>query len=126
MEEEEPTGYVTFEKFEKVVLELIQDSTLSRDDEERIYRAFKTLDPDNKGFLRPEELKECLTLNGEKFTEEEFEEMLANCVDPQEGKIYYEGKTHSLNVIFIFFRLCQDSSPIIYFYLFQNRCRTLA
>lgn len=91
MEEEEPTGYVTFEKFEKVVLKLLQDTTLARDDEEKIYRAFKTLDQDSKGFLRPEELKEFMVQFGEKFTDEEFEEMLSSCVDPQEGKIYYEG-----------------------------------
>ena len=90
MEEEEPTGYITYEKFEKVALRLIQDTTLARDDEETIYRAFKTLDVDGKGFLRPEELKEFMTQHGEKFTDEEFEEMLSSCLDPQEGKIYYE------------------------------------
>ena len=28
--------------------------------------------------------------SGEKFTQEEFDELLASCVDPQEGKVFYE------------------------------------
>jgi Ca2+-binding EF-hand superfamily protein len=90
MEEEEPTGYVTFAKFEKVALRILQDSTIVRDEEEKIYRAFKCLDSDNKGFLRPDEFKEFLMQNGEKLTQEEMDEMLTSCVDPQENKIYYE------------------------------------
>lgn len=43
IEEEEPTGYVTYDRLEKVAIGLLQDSTLVRDDEEKIFRAFKTL-----------------------------------------------------------------------------------
>ena len=43
MEEEEPTGYITFDRFEKVAIGLLQDTSLVRDDEEKIYRAFKAL-----------------------------------------------------------------------------------
>jgi Ca2+-binding EF-hand superfamily protein len=47
-------------------------------------------DTDSKGFLRPDELKDFLMGSGEKFSQEEFDELLASCVDPQEGKVFYE------------------------------------
>jgi Ca2+-binding EF-hand superfamily protein len=43
MEEEEPTGYITYDRFEKVAIRLLQEGSLTRDDDEKIFRAFKTL-----------------------------------------------------------------------------------
>jgi hypothetical protein len=40
MEEEEPTGYVQYEKFLKVTLNIIVNNLNTRNDEEELFRAF--------------------------------------------------------------------------------------
>ncbi|RKO90810.1 hypothetical protein BDK51DRAFT_12014, partial [Blyttiomyces helicus] len=90
MEEEEPAGYVTLDRFSRVAIKLLTSNVIVRDDEERLFRAFLTLDTDKKGYLTPEELRAYMTTEGEPFSPEEIEEMLVACTDPNEGKIYYE------------------------------------
>ncbi|KAJ3316018.1 Dynein regulatory complex protein 8 [Boothiomyces sp. JEL0838] len=90
MEEDEPSGFVTWERFSKVTIRILSGTYPVKSDEETLFRAFLTLDTDKKGYLLPEELKKSLTSQGEVFTEEEIEEMLAACTDPAENKIYYE------------------------------------
>ncbi|KAJ3328160.1 MAPK protein hog1 [Blyttiomyces sp. JEL0837] len=89
MEEEEPTGYVQFDKFLKVVQQILATNP-SRHDEEQIFRAFQALDAEKKGYLLPEELQKFLMTEGEPFSQEEIDEMLNACTDPTENKIYYE------------------------------------
>ena len=40
MEEEEPTGYINFEKFNKVAMNILMGGSHIRNDEEQLYRAF--------------------------------------------------------------------------------------
>lgn len=54
------------------------------------------LDKDKKGFLMPEDLQNILTTDGEIFGAEEMEEMLTACVDPIDGRIYYEDYANTL------------------------------
>ena len=61
MEEDEPTGFVKYEKFEPVVVKAIEDNEIPTDSEEDIIRAFRALDTDSKGYLTSEELREMLT-----------------------------------------------------------------
>ncbi|KAI9197317.1 uncharacterized protein BJ171DRAFT_585837 [Polychytrium aggregatum] len=90
MSEEEPTGYVTYDKFLNVAMGIFKNPSCRRDDQEQLFRAFLTLDVDKKGYLLPEELKTALMSDGEAFSQEEINEMLLACTDPTEGKIYYE------------------------------------
>ncbi|KAJ3300248.1 Dynein regulatory complex protein 8 [Borealophlyctis nickersoniae] len=76
MEEDEPTGYVTYEKFFKVAMRVLTSNTYARDDEEKLYRAFLALDAEKKGYLTPDELRGFMTGEGEPFTTEEIDEML--------------------------------------------------
>merc|ERR1719316_1357238 len=55
MEEDEPTGFVKYEKFEPVVLKCITDNEIPTDSEEDLIRAFKALDTEGKGYLTTEE-----------------------------------------------------------------------
>lgn len=48
MEEDEPTGFVKYEKFEPVVVKAIEDNEIPTDSEEDVIRAFRALDTDNK------------------------------------------------------------------------------
>merc|ERR1712139_763002 len=61
MEEDEPTGFVKYEKFEPVVVKAIEESEIPTDTEEDIIRAFRALDIENKGYLTTEELRELMT-----------------------------------------------------------------
>eukprot|EP01137_Pigoraptor_chileana_P013227 Opistho-2@4603 len=89
-EEEEPTGFIKYEKFEPVMLRLMKDRKYQRDSEDLIMKAFQILDADAKGYLTTEELTRALTLNGEPFSQEEIDEMLTAAVDPEKGVIYYD------------------------------------
>ncbi|KAI8929791.1 hypothetical protein BC831DRAFT_442078 [Entophlyctis helioformis] len=90
MEEDEPTGYVTFARFSKTVMALILSNLHTRDDDEKLFRAFQALDTEKRGFLLPDELRQVMTTQGEAFTHEEIEEMITACTDPAENKVYYE------------------------------------
>merc|ERR1711998_395163 len=85
MEEDEPTGFVKYEKFEPVVVKAIEDNEIPTDSEEDIIRAFRALDTDGKGYLTTEELRDLLTKNEEHFSADEISEMLAFAVDPETG-----------------------------------------
>jgi Ca2+-binding EF-hand superfamily protein len=90
METEEPTGYIPWDNFCRVVTEIMSGKYPAKDDEESLFRAFQMLDADKKGFLTPDELKRFMTMDGEPFTKEEMDEMLAACTDPTDNRIYYE------------------------------------
>ena len=42
MEEEEPTGFIRFEKFERMMSRTILENHYPRDSEDKLLRAFKT------------------------------------------------------------------------------------
>lgn len=65
---------------------------------ERLLEAFKVLDPEKTGFLDKDYISKLLTDEGEPFTLEELEEMLAAAVDVQTGNIPYEYYINSLMV----------------------------
>ncbi|KAI8842106.1 hypothetical protein BC829DRAFT_304660 [Chytridium lagenaria] len=64
MEEEEPTGYVRYDRFLPVALSVCQSEECGPSDEERIFRAFQTLDIERKGYLTPDELRRFLMTDG--------------------------------------------------------------
>ncbi|KAJ3212006.1 Dynein regulatory complex protein 8 [Dinochytrium kinnereticum] len=78
MEEEEPTGYVRYERFLATTMDILADRQCQKVDEEYLYRAFllKSLDTDRKGYLNPDELRNYMVSDGEPFTQEEVDEML--------------------------------------------------
>merc|ERR1719201_88152 len=89
MEEDEPTGFVKYEKFEPVVVKAMEDNEIPTDSQEDIIRAFRALDTDGKGYLTTEELRDLLTKNEEHFSVDEIGEMLAFAVDPETGNCNY-------------------------------------
>jgi Ca2+-binding EF-hand superfamily protein len=47
--------------------------------EDTLSRAFKRLDPEDKGYLMPDDLRNFLTNQGEIFSQEEIDEMIIAC-----------------------------------------------
>ncbi|XP_074608086.1 dynein regulatory complex protein 8-like [Acropora palmata] len=90
VEEEEPTGYIRFEKFEPVMLKILLERRYKAAPEDQIMKAFEVLDQENKGYLTTEELTKFMSEEGEPFTQEEMEEMLSAAVDPDKGIVFYK------------------------------------
>ena len=89
-EEEEPTGFIRFERFERMMSRVLLENQYPRDSEEKLLRAFRTLDPDNKGYIEAEKIRTLLTTHGERFSQEEMDDMLSFGSDAESGHFHYE------------------------------------
>merc|ERR1712087_107678 len=83
VEEEEPTGFIRFERFERMMSRILMENQYPRDSEGKLLRAFRTLDTENKGYVEAEKLRTLLTTHGERFSQEEIDEFLSFAVDPE-------------------------------------------
>lgn len=73
---------------------------------ESLLEAFHVLDPENRGTLTKEHFGKLMMEEGEQFTQEELDEMMAVAVDPLTGLIPYEFYLNQL-MVFIFSFLLQ-------------------
>ncbi|XP_064622499.1 dynein regulatory complex protein 8-like [Lineus longissimus] len=89
IEEEEPTGYIRFEKFLPTMTHVLMERRYKASPEDILLKAFQVLDTEQNGYLTQEELTKYMTEEGEPFTQEEMEEMLSAAVDPEKGTILY-------------------------------------
>ncbi|XP_071834035.1 dynein regulatory complex protein 8-like [Apostichopus japonicus] len=90
MEEEEPTGYIRFDRFLPIMTNILMERKYKPLPEDQLQKAFEVLDAEKKGHLTVEELTKFMTEEGEPFTQEELEEMLSAAVDPDKGVIMYK------------------------------------
>ncbi|XP_077148449.1 dynein regulatory complex protein 8 [Ranitomeya variabilis] len=93
IEEEEPTGYIRFEKFLPMMTKVLLERRYRPIPEDILLRAFEVLDEMKKGFLTKEELIKYMTEEGEPFTQEEMEEMISASVDPDKNLVPYKEYT---------------------------------
>ncbi|XP_059136252.1 dynein regulatory complex protein 8 isoform X1 [Peromyscus eremicus] len=89
VEEEEPTGYIRYEKFLPVMTRVLLERKYRPIAEDVLLRAFEVLDPARRGFLTKDELVKFMTEEGEPFSQEEMEEMLSAAIDPDSNSINY-------------------------------------
>lgn len=61
------------------------------------------MDPENKGYVTKEYLSKLMVEEGEPFSQEELDEMMAVAVDGQTDLIPYEYYLNQLMVILIYF-----------------------
>lgn len=90
MQGDSSTGYVQYEKFEATVLQRLLDQEFPRDSDDRLLAAFHALDPERRGFIESETLREMLMTKGEMFTEDEVDDLLAFAADAETGLVHYE------------------------------------
>ncbi|ORX78513.1 EF-hand [Anaeromyces robustus] len=88
MLDEKQPGYVNFNKFLKSIYKIYQNQYFPADDN-KLWRVFKVLDPDNKGYLTKEELINFLTTEGEPFTEDELESIKTSYLNNDEERFIY-------------------------------------
>ncbi len=90
VEEEEPTGFVRVEKFQRAMARIILRKRYPRDSADKLLRAFKTLDTKNTGAVDSNKLRDMLTTRGERFSQEEIDEFSSFAIDDTTGKAHYE------------------------------------
>uniref|UniRef100_A0A8D2D9K3 EF-hand domain-containing protein n=1 Tax=Sciurus vulgaris TaxID=55149 RepID=A0A8D2D9K3_SCIVU len=90
VEEEEPTGYIRYEKFLPVMTKVLQERRYRPIPEDVLLGAFEVLDSAKRGFLTKEELVKYMTEEGEPFSQEEMEEMLSAAIDPGSNSVNYK------------------------------------
>jgi calmodulin len=90
MQDDEPTGFVSYKKFEKKMLQILATKECDPDSGDMLLQAFRTIDTDGTGFISAELLEELLTGRGTPFRPKELESFLMVARDPESGNIYYE------------------------------------
>lgn len=90
MQDDEPTGFVSYQKFEKKMLNILATKECDPDSGDILLQAFRTIDSENTGFISAELMEELLTTKGTPFRPKELEAFLMVAKDPETGNIYYE------------------------------------
>ncbi|XP_063236168.1 dynein regulatory complex protein 8-like isoform X2 [Bacillus rossius redtenbacheri] len=98
VEDQETSGSVQLKKFLPVMTQIIQENRLQPASPEKLLKAFVTLDPARKGHLTKEFLGRAVMEEGEPFTQEEVDEMMAVAIDAEMGNIPYEYYINQLMV----------------------------
>ncbi|KAI9217443.1 hypothetical protein BC828DRAFT_391131 [Blastocladiella britannica] len=88
MDPAQPTT-MTLAQFTRVAWPLICSKTMPRDDDDAIYRAFQVLDPESRGYVEVDQLKQALGSGGEPMSADELEEMVSS-VAIKDGRFFYE------------------------------------
>ena len=90
MQDDDPTGFVSYRKFEKVMLNILATKEWEPDSTDLILQAFRTIDTEGKGFISADIMEELLSNRGTPFRPKELESFLNVSRDPETGNIYYE------------------------------------
>ncbi len=61
MQDDEPTGFVSYRRFEKKMLKIMANKELEPDSSDLILQAFRTLDPSNTGYVTSDLIEGLLT-----------------------------------------------------------------
>lgn len=73
MQEDEPSTFVTYERFEKKMLDVLFNNEYEPDTDETVLAAFRVLDIDQKGYIEADVMRELLTTKGTPFRDKEME-----------------------------------------------------
>jgi calmodulin len=81
------SGEIDFDEFVTFMIK-VQSEDLT--EEEEVIRAFETFDKDKNGYLTIDELRHILTTLGDKFTDEEVDEIFREADVNRDGKLEYK------------------------------------
>lgn len=90
MQDDDPTGFVTYKKFEKKLLHLLATRKLEPDSGDILLQAFRTIDTEATGYISADLLEDLLTSKGTPFRPKELEAFLLVAKDSETGNIFYE------------------------------------
>ena len=90
MQGDEPALYVTYEKFEKKMVEVMENHEDEPDMDDTLLKAFRTIDKEGLGYVEADQMKELLETHGTPFRAKEVDSFLSRAKDMETGRIYYE------------------------------------
>ena len=90
MQDEEPTGFVSYARFEKVMLNLLASRECEPDSSELLLQAFRTIDAEGQGWIAAEVFEALVTSKGTPFRPKELEQFMQVAKNPETGNIFYE------------------------------------
>lgn len=90
MQDDEPSTFVTYDRFEKKMLEVMYTNEYAPDSDETLLAAFRVMDTEKKGYIEAEVMRELLLSKGTPFRDKEMEAFLNVAKDSSTGRIYYE------------------------------------
>lgn len=91
IQEDEPMAFVTYEKFEKKMLEVLETQEFAPDSEDVLLQAFRTIDTEKKGYVEASRMKQLLVgAEGTPFRQKELDAFITAAKDLETGNIYYE------------------------------------
>ena len=89
MQDDEPTGFVSYARFEKKMLQILANKEWEPDGGDILLQAFRMIDTQNVGYIQAEVMEELLTKKA-SFRAKEVEAFFLLAKDPETGNIYYE------------------------------------
>merc|ERR1711862_666364 len=76
IQDDDPSNAVSYDAFEKMMLACLMEREYDPDDSETLLAAFKVLDPDGRGWIETEKMREFLSAGAAGFREKEWLEFL--------------------------------------------------
>ena len=90
LEGDEPVDYIKYEKFEPYMLNVLLTDEYDPNPAEHLLTAFRVLDPENKGYIRLDVMRELLSTKGIPLRQREIESFISFAEDKSGQYIYYE------------------------------------
>jgi Ca2+-binding EF-hand superfamily protein len=88
---DEPKPFVRYDRFEEVVVRLLESHEFDPDGPEVLLAAFRALDPECKGYIEADKLRALLGENGEPpMSDKELEAFLKVTLDKESGRVHYD------------------------------------
>ena len=76
LEGDEPCDYIKYEKFEPYMLNVLMTNEYEPNPAEHLLAAFRVLDPEGKGYIRKDVMRELITTKGIPLRSREIESFL--------------------------------------------------
>ena len=90
LEGDEPCDYIKYDKFEPYMLNVLITNEYEPNPAEHLLAAFRVLDPEGKGYIRKDLMKELITTKGIPLRTREIESFLNFAEDKSGQFIFYE------------------------------------
>jgi calmodulin len=90
MQDDEPSGFVSYAKLERVVLRILSTKECEPDSGDILLQAFRTIDTNNTGFIPADVMEDLLTAKGTPFRSKELDAFFQVAKDSETGNVYYE------------------------------------
>ena len=82
LEGDEISDFIKYDKFENFMLDAMMGNEYEPNQAEELLASFRVLDPESKGYIKKDVMKELLTTKGIHFRPREYELFITYAQDP--------------------------------------------